>query len=102
MVIIVPSIDEKKEEKENKQEKDNKSGNNYVITKKEEPIDKKVSINTANIQTLMTLSGIGEKKAEAIIEYRSKNGYFKSIEEIMNVSGIGKSIFEKIKDFIKV
>ena len=46
----------------------------------------------------MTLSSIGESKAQAIIEYREKNGDFKKIEDIKNVSGIGDSIYEKIKD----
>ena len=45
----------------------------------------------------MTLDGIGEKKAQAIIDYRNKNG-FKSIEEIMEVDGIGSTTYEKIKD----
>ena len=59
----------------------------------------KISINTATLDELMTLSGIGESKANKIIEYRNKNS-FKAIEEIMNVKGIGEKIFEKIKDKI--
>ena len=47
----------------------------------------------------MTLSGIGEAKAKSIIEYR-KEKKFEKIEDIMNVSGIGESVFEKIKDYI--
>ena len=50
----------------------------------------------------MTLSKIGESKAESIIEYRTKNGGFKSIEEIKNVNGIGDSLFETIKDYITI
>ncbi len=62
----------------------------------------KVSINTATKEELMTLSGIGEAKAQAIIEYRNSNGLFTSIEDIKNVSGIGDAIFEKIKDDITI
>ena len=50
----------------------------------------------------MTLNGIGESKAICIIEYRNSNNGFKSIEEIMNISGIGEASFAKIKDFITV
>ncbi len=60
----------------------------------------KVSINSATLDELKAIKGLGESKAKAIIEYRDKNNGFKSIEEIMNVKGIGKSIFEKIKDYI--
>jgi competence protein ComEA len=60
-----------------------------------------ININTADLNLLMTLSGIGESKAKAIIDYREKNS-FKSIEDIMNVSGIGESAFVKIKDFITI
>ena len=62
----------------------------------------KISINTATLEQLQTLTGIGEAKAEAIIEYRMKNGLFTTIEEIKNVAGIGESIFEKIKDNITI
>lgn len=62
----------------------------------------KVNINTADIESLMTLKGIGAVKAEAIIAYREQNGPFKSIEEIMNVRGIKQATFEKIKDSITV
>ena len=60
-----------------------------------------VNINTASKDELMTLSGIGEAKANAIIKYRSENK-FSNIEEIKNVEGIGDSLFESIKNNIKV
>lgn len=60
----------------------------------------KVSLNNASKDELMTLTGIGESKALAIIEYRDNNGGFKVLEDIMNVSGIGESAYNKIKDYI--
>lgn len=62
----------------------------------------KISLNKATLEQLQTLSGIGKAKAEAIIEYRSTSGGFKTIEEIKKVKGIGDAVFEKIKDKITV
>lgn len=64
--------------------------------------DALVNINRASMEELMTLPGIGEAKAGAIIEYREENGAFTDISEIMNISGIKQAAFEKIKDLIKV
>lgn len=64
--------------------------------------DGKVNINTASEQELMTISGIGQARAKAIIEYREKEGVFKSIEDIKNVSGIKDGLYERIYKFIKV
>jgi competence protein ComEA len=61
-----------------------------------------VNINTAAAAELETLSGIGPKTADAIVEYREANGPFASIEDIMKVPGIGEGTFEKIKDEITV
>jgi len=61
-----------------------------------------VNINTASLETLMTLNGVGESKAKSIIDYRNKSGSFKNIEDIKNVTGIGESIYEKIKAHITV
>ncbi len=66
----------------------------------EEKVTKKISINNASKEELLQLSGIGESKALAIIEYRSKNNGFKKIEDILNVSGIGEALYNKIKDDI--
>ncbi len=56
-----------------------------------------IRLNQANIDELQKLKGIGEKKAQAIVEYRQKNGGFKNIDEFKNVKGIGPAIFEKNK-----
>lgn len=61
-----------------------------------------VNINTADSAQLMTLSGIGQTRAEAIIAYRESNGNFRKIEDIMKVSGIKEGAFNKIKDQITV
>jgi competence protein ComEA len=60
----------------------------------------KVNINTASKEELMTLSGIGEAKAQSILSYREKNGSFSSIEDIMKIDGIKEGVFSKIEDSI--
>lgn len=93
--IEVPSCPDKVNEaciedyKEEKQE--NKEETNNLI-----------NINTANIDELTKLSGIGEAKAKLIIEYREQNGKFKEIKELTNVKGIGDSLIEKVKDNITI
>lgn len=62
----------------------------------------KININTATSQQLMTLPGIGESRAKDIIDYRQKNGKFKSISDIKKISGIKDAAFDKIKDLICV
>lgn len=61
-----------------------------------------ININFAGKELLMTLPRIGEAKANAIIEYRKKNGNFRSTSDLMKVSGIGEAIYQALKDFITV
>lgn len=75
--------------------------NDACIKEKEEVSNNKININEASIDELKTLSGIGDAKAKAIIEYRKKSK-FKSIDDIMNVEGIGESLFASIKESITV
>ena len=83
---------------ETTQTKENKQDTN---TEKQDT-NKKVNINTATEEELQTITGIGESKAKAIISYREEQGPFKSIEDIKNVSGIGESLYEKVKNSITV
>ena len=62
--------------------------------------DDKININTANETELDQLPGIGPSLAKRIIAYREENGYFTSIEDLTNVSGIGEKKFEELKDKI--
>lgn len=121
LVIYVYTKDEIK--KNNLQENQTCSSNNYIIT---ECTENKVSIitsnennennennnssvsssliniNIASIEELTTLPGIGESKAQNIINYREENGYFKTIDEIKNVNGIGEATFDQLKKYITV
>ena len=60
--------------------------------------NEKVNLNTAGVDELVTLPGIGKAYAERILEYREKNGPFKKVEDILNVRGIGEKTYERIKD----
>lgn len=77
-----------------------------VVTSKDSaaasPQSDKVNINTAPKEQLMTLKGIGESRAEDIISYREQSGPFRTIEDIMKVSGIKEAAFQKIKENITV
>lgn len=75
--------------------------NTEIEKEDKENINELININTATLEELMTLPGVGESKAKSIIEYREKNK-FKTIEEIQNVSGIGELAFEKIKAYITI
>lgn len=86
------SSDNNEEEKPNEEVKTNETDNS----------ESKVNINTASKENLMSLSGIGEAKAQKIIDYRNENGLFTSIEQIKNVNGISEKVFEQIKEFITI
>jgi competence protein ComEA len=62
----------------------------------------KININTAPASELESLPRVGPKVAQRIVDFRTKNGNFKKVEEIMKVQGIGEKIFEQIKDLITV
>lgn len=110
MVIIIYSKSEVKDFKKTKEtekivqekcvKKDENALKNDACITDSAKTSGKVSINTATKEELMTLTGIGDSKAEDIIKYREENGPFKTIEDIKNVSGIGDSLFAKIKENI--
>lgn len=62
----------------------------------------KINLNTASLEQLMEIPGVGESKARAILDYREANGGFSSIEEIMNIEGIKEGVFSKMKEYIVV
>lgn len=66
------------------------------------PLENLININTATKEELMILPGIGEVKAQKIIDYRMKNGSFVSIDELKKVSGISEEVFNKIKELVRV
>ncbi len=68
----------------------------------EEESDGKIDLNTASLEELDTLPGIGPVLAQRILDYRAKNGGFASVEEILNIQGIGEKTYAKIVDLVKV
>ena len=111
MVIIIYSYDEVYNFKQTKeiekqveekciQKDENALKNDACISSDQVKDIGKVNINSASLEELMTLTGIGESKAKDIISYRETNGPFTTIEDLKKVSGIGDSIFAKIKENI--
>ncbi len=112
MVIIIYSKNEVKDFKKTKElekqvldkcvQKDETSlKNDACIENSIKDQTTKININTATLEELMTLTGIGESKAKSIIKYREQTP-FKSIEDLLNVTGIGDNLFAQIKENITV
>ena len=115
-VIIINNISELKKIEDKKNIEEIKINNKSNISVKESDVitnDKSdivkesdnnkntiVNINTCTFEELLSINGIGESKAKSIIEYRENVGLFTSKEDIMKVSGIGNSLYDKIKDYI--
>ena len=104
MKIYIPTKEEVEKQGENINDSVSKDTNLDIYNNGSNTSKKnnKVNINTASKEELDTLPGIGESTANKIINYRKENGKFKTIEEIKEVSGIGDSKFEDIKDLIEI
>ena len=116
MKIHIPTAQEYEEQKKQKEESNGTEDIQYITTNSglNDESDKnsnnsniveknsKVNINTATQTELETLPGIGPSTSAKIIEFREKNGNFKSIEDLKNVSGIGDVKFDNIKDKIEI
>jgi len=74
----------------------------YIPVEGEADLPQKIDLNRAELWLLQALPGIGETRAQAIVDYRNKNGPFKRIEDLLQVEGIGEGTFEKVKDYITV
>ena len=85
-----------------KEEIENGAGTTDTQNPQGQTDDGKININTASVEELVTLSGIGETRAKDIIAYRNAHGAFSSPEDLKNVSGIGDSTYNKIADAIIV
>lgn len=73
-----------------------------IIEEENNLANSKINLNTASKEMLMNIPNIGEKKAESIIEYRTQKGGFTKVEELKEISGIGESIYDKIKNYFMV
>lgn len=74
----------------------------YIPRGGEKPSSQKVDINRAEPWLLEALPGIGEVRAQAIVDYRNEDGFFKRIEDLLQVKGIGQGTFDQIKNYITV
>ena len=107
--IHIPTVEEQKEKEnqESKVENESATGSDGTTSRSSNSSINngsqiKININTATEEELDTLPGIGPSTATKILDYRKEKGKFKTIEEIKEVSGIGESKYEKIKDKITV
>lgn len=80
----------------------NETKKDKATSNEQETITEPININTASASDFDKLPGIGASKAEAIVQYREKNGPFEKIEDLKEISGIGDALFEKIKDYITI
>ena len=101
-VVNFIKVNEEKNQQIDECKKTNEVCIDKEVVKEDEVINNKININKASLSELKLLPNIGDAKAQAIIDYRNSVGIFKTINDIKNVSGIGDSLFDKIKDLITV
>jgi comEA protein len=87
---------------QDKPKEQNPSGAQKPVHAQTAPVASVINLNKADVQTLAQLNGVGEKKAQAIIAYRESKGGFKSVDELLNVKGIGEKLLEKNRPFLSV
>ena len=102
MRIYVPSAEETEGMDRSDQSESGLLNGNTAVDEKGGKDSARINLNTATKEQLMTLSGIGESKAQSILDYRQEKGKFSRTEDIMNIPGIKQGVYDKIKDHISV
>ena len=97
-MLYVPTVEEAAE----RQESGMNDSENQSTSSETSDTDGKINLNTASMDQLMQIPGIGEAKARSILAYREEHGGFSSIEEVMNIEGIKEGVFSKMKEYIVV
>lgn len=100
--IYIPSVKDRDENEDDGEIVTENAGENVLKEEEENEKNSRININTATAEALTEIPGVGEATAEKIVTYRKENGKFKTIEDIKNVSGIGDKKYEAIKDYISV
>ena len=94
MQIIVPNVHSKQEDGLTEGNSEKGSSTNTSVSNSKQGT---ININTATLEELQTIKGIGKKKAEAILQYRKEHGAFRTKEDLLQVKGIGKKALEAIE-----
>lgn len=102
MVVYIPKVGEKVEELDQVVGQEEGGGKATGNVKNEKSEEGKVNINTADVTELQQLNGIGQKKAEAIVQYREENGSFQKLEDLTQVKGVGEKTFDSLRESITI
>lgn len=88
--------------KDNQEQQGKLTPSSEIKQEQNQQTTKRVNINTAGLVELQNIPGVGEKKAQTIIDYRNKHGAFKKVQDLTKVKGIGTKSFQKMKPFIEI